>query len=87
MQCAQELGSARTCVREDWTIQDDGQIVTRDGGGDEMHRMNYTVSKTTEDGTTLIVTADNFRAEWRVSADGKELHGATSPAKIVFRRK
>lgn len=53
--------------------------------GDTLH---YTVGETTADGTTLHVTdGAAYKAEWRVTADGKELHGASSPAKVVFKRK
>jgi len=66
------------------TIQGNGTITNNMGT-----KMRYTVTRTTEAGTTLKVVndpPDSWSAEWTVTKDGKELHGASSPAKVVFRR-
>ncbi|MFH1809718.1 MAG: hypothetical protein ABIJ09_13305 [Pseudomonadota bacterium] len=65
------------------TIRPKGEIVNAMGD-----RYTYKVAAETKEGTTLQVTdGAAWHAEWRVTADGKELHGASSPAKVVFRRR
>lgn len=65
------------------TIRDKGEIVN--AAGDQL---KYTVVETTPEGTTLDVTdGADWHARWRITPDGQELHGASSPAKVVFRRK
>jgi hypothetical protein len=64
-------------------ILEDGSIKNAMGSS-----MQYKVSTVDANGTTLLVSdSSGWSAQWRVSADGKELHGASSPANVVFRRK
>lgn len=67
------------------TIKSGGKIV---GGMDQ--KMTYVVVSKGEQGTTLAVEndpPDSWSAEWTVTKDGKELHGASSPAKVVSKRR
>jgi hypothetical protein len=63
-------------------IRADGEIVNAMGT-----RMKYQVGSANADGTTLNVSDESgWSAQWRITSDGKELHGASSPAVVVFRR-
>jgi hypothetical protein len=64
-------------------IRAEGKIVNAMGT-----QMQYQVDSSDADGTTLMVSDESgWTARWRVTPDGKELHGASSPAVVVFRRR
>lgn len=46
----------------------------------------YTVASTNADGTTLKVGDQEPRSTWRVTPNGKELHGASSGGQVFVRR-
>ncbi len=65
------------------TIKPKGEVVNAMGA-----HFTYTVTAKTPEGVTLhVVDGQGWQADWRVTADGRELHGASSPAKVVFTRR
>ncbi len=64
-----------------------GSVVTRDAAGSELAHLTYVVKAKDATGTTLSVSDGAWHQEWLVTPDGQELHGASSPAKVVFRRR